>query len=68
MMKQAADLEKAEKLKEALANLEEIKTRFDKKYWPDTLDDRMHQVNAKIKALEFFGLGDTPPKKEKTKG
>jgi len=61
MLAAAAGLEKQEKFAEALATLEEIKTKFDQKFWPDALEDRIRQVKAKKEALEFFGI-DTPKK------
>ena len=58
----AAGLEKQEKFADALAKLEEIKAKFDQKFWPDALEDRIRQVKAKKEALEFFGI-DAPKKK-----
>jgi len=58
---QAKGLEQKEKFAEALAKLEEIKTTFDQKFWPDALEDRIRQVKAKKEALEFFGI-DSPKK------
>lgn len=55
----AAALEKQEKFAEALAKLEEIKTNFEQKFWPDALEDRIRQVKAKKEALQFFGI-DAP--------
>jgi len=55
----AAALEKKEKFAEALAKLEEIKTEFEQKFWPDALEDRIQQVKAKKEALQFFGI-DAP--------
>ncbi|MFO8013349.1 MAG: hypothetical protein R6X20_08595 [Phycisphaerae bacterium] len=56
LLAQAASLEKAEKFAEALAALEQIKEKFDKKFWPDQLEQRIRQVKAKKEALEFFGM------------
>lgn len=68
LWKQATDLEAGEKVKEALAKLQEIKTRFDPKFWPEGFDKRYQSVDAKVQALIFFGLGgETPPKKDKNK-
>jgi hypothetical protein len=65
LMKQADDLEKGLKLKPALAKLQEIKTRYDKVYWPAGLDERIQKINDRIQAMIFFGLGDdTEPKKK----
>lgn len=55
----AAALEKQEKFAEALEKLEEIKTNFEQKFWPDALEDRIQQVKAKKEALQFFGI-DAP--------
>ncbi len=55
----AAALEKQEKFAEALAKLEEIKTKFEQTFWPDALEDRIQQVKAKKEALQFFGI-DAP--------
>jgi tetratricopeptide (TPR) repeat protein len=56
LMAQAATLEKAEKFAEALAALEQIKEKFDQKFWPDKLEERIRQVKAKKEAIEFFGM------------
>jgi len=62
LLTKAANLEQEEKFAEALATLEEIKTKFNRKFWPDQLDDRIRQVKAKKEALEFFGMdGRTKP-------
>ncbi len=55
-MAKAAALEKEEKFAEALAALEQIKEKFDRKFWPDKLEERIRQVKAKKEALEFFGM------------
>jgi tetratricopeptide (TPR) repeat protein len=52
----AAALEKGEKFADALAKLEEIRTKFEEKYWPEQLEERIKQVKAKKEALEFFGM------------
>ena len=52
----AADLEKQEKFAEALEKLQAIK-KFDQKYWPDGLDEKIQGVKAKKEALDFFGMG-----------
>jgi len=56
LMASAADLEKKEKFAEALAVLQKIKEDYDKKFWPDKLEQRIRQVQAKKEALEFFGM------------
>jgi hypothetical protein len=56
LMANAAALEKAEKFAEALAALEQIKEKFDKKFWPDQLEQRIREVKAKKEAIEFFGM------------
>ena len=56
LLAKAADLEKEEKFTEALATLQQIKEKFDKKFWPDKLEERIRQVKAKKEALEFFGM------------
>ena len=63
LLKQAAALEKAEKFADALAKLEEIRQKFEQKYWPEGLDKRIRDVKAKKEALEFFGVGGDPGKK-----
>jgi tetratricopeptide (TPR) repeat protein len=65
ILTQAATLEKAEKFKEQLDLLESIKTKFEQKYWPTTLDDKIKQVKDKKEAMEFFGV--TTPKKPPAK-
>jgi hypothetical protein len=65
LMKQAAELEKTDKLDDALAKLQEIKTRFPKTLWPETLDDRIKTVEKKIEALKFFGIDSPPPPPKK---
>jgi len=67
LMKEAAALEKAEKFAEALAKLEEVKQKFEQKYWPEGLEKRLRDVKAKKEALEFFGVrGDGGKKAPKT--
>jgi len=56
LLAKAADLEKKEKFAEALTTLEQIKTTYDQKFWPDKLEQRIRQVQAKKEALEFFGM------------
>jgi tetratricopeptide (TPR) repeat protein len=58
---QADVYEKIEKLPQALAQLEQIQTRVDKKYWPDGLEEQIRLLKKKIQALEFF-LGNPAPK------
>jgi hypothetical protein len=60
----ADQLEKNDKLAEALAQLEEIQKRVDKKFWPEGLEDRIRVLRKKVEALNFF-LGD-PGAKPKT--
>lgn len=69
LMTKAADLEQKEKFAEALAALEEIKAKFDQKFWPEQLEHRIRQVKAKKEALEFFGMdgGNTKPEDKKDK-
>ena len=64
LMGQALTFEKSEKLAEALAKFQEVKTRVDRKYWPENLEDRIRTVKAKQEALQFFGV--ETPKKPKT--
>jgi len=61
LMNQAAALEKSQKFADAVAKLEEVKQKFEQKYWPETLEKRIRDVKAKKEALEFFGVED--PKK-----
>jgi len=56
LLAKAASLEKAEKFAEALAALEQIREKFDEKFWPDQLEQRIRQVKAKKEAIEFFGM------------
>ena len=56
LLAQAAALEKEEKFAEALAVLEKIRSDYDRKFWPERLEERIRQVKAKKEALEFFGL------------
>ncbi|HUU11933.1 MAG TPA: hypothetical protein VM431_15520 [Phycisphaerae bacterium] len=56
LMVQAADLEKNGKLDEALKKLEEVKTKFDEKFWPEAIDEKIKLLKAKIEALQFFGI------------
>jgi hypothetical protein len=65
LLKEAAALEKAEKFTDALAKLEEIKQKFEQKYWPDSLEKHIRDVKAKKEALEFFGI-EGPKKTPKT--
>jgi tetratricopeptide (TPR) repeat protein len=59
MMNQAAALEKSQKFADAVAKLEEVKQKFEQKYWPDSLDERIRQDKAKDEALKFFGMEGT---------
>jgi hypothetical protein len=65
LMDQANALDKAEKFADELAKLEEIKTEFEQKFWPEGLEERIKQVKAKKEAIEFFGMDSTkkPPAK-----
>jgi len=56
LLAKTASLEKAEKFSEALATLQQIKETFDKKFWPDQLEQRIRDVKSKKEALEFFGM------------
>jgi hypothetical protein len=58
-----AALEKKEDFTKALELLESIKTKFDRKFWPDTLEDRIRLDKGKEEALKFFGMEGT--KKDK---
>ena len=67
LMDEALALDKAEQFEPEVAKLEEIKAKFEDKYWPPGLEDRIKQVKAKIEALKFFGMdgpkkGEKPPK------
>lgn len=67
LIDEALALDKAEQFEPEVAKLEEIKARFEDKYWPPGLEDRIKQVKAKIEALKFFGMdgpkkGEKPPK------
>lgn len=64
LMDQAAALDKAEQFEPEVAKLEEIKAKYDQKYWPDGLEDKIKQVKAKIEALKFFGM-ESPKKTPK---
>jgi hypothetical protein len=64
LMAQADQLEKAEKLTDALAKLQEIQKRFPKNLWPEGLEARVRRVKDKVDALKFF-LGGDPPLKTK---
>ena len=57
-------LDKAGQFEPEVAKLEEIKAKFEEKYWPAGLDERIKQVKAKIEALKFFGM-DSPKKGDK---
>ena len=59
LMEQAVKLEQEEKFAEALQRLTDIK-KFDRKYWPDTLEKRIEAVRKKKEALEFFGMERRP--------
>ena len=65
LMKEAAALEKSEKFADALAKLEEIKQKFEQKFWPEGLEKKIRDVKAKKEALEFFGV-EGPKKAPKT--
>jgi len=65
LLKEEAALEKSEKFAAALAKLEEIKQKFEQKYWPESLEKRIRDVKAKKEALEFFGV-EGPKKAPKT--
>jgi hypothetical protein len=54
LLAKADQFEKAEKLPEALAQLEEIQTRVDPQYWPKGLEGRTKALKNKVQALDFF--------------
>jgi len=56
LLDEADALDKQEKFAEALAKLEAVK-KFDRKYWPDGLEEKIQTLKAKKEALEFFGMG-----------
>ena len=65
LMDEALALDKAEQFEPEVAKLEEIRAKFEQKYWPAGLEDRIKQVKAKIEALKFFGM-DSPKKTDKS--
>jgi hypothetical protein len=56
LLGQAAAAEKKENFKLAIQILESIKTKYEQKYWPDTLEKRIQDAKAKQEALQFFGM------------
>ena len=56
LVEEANTLEKGEKFGETLQKLEEVR-KFDRKFWPEGLENRIKSITAKKEALEFFGMG-----------
>jgi len=56
LVEEANTLEKGEKFGEALSKLEAVKN-YDRKFWPEGLENRIESIKAKKEALEFFGMG-----------
>jgi len=56
LLKEATALEEGEKFGEALEKLKEVRARFERTYWPEGLEERIRRVEAKKKAMEFFGM------------
>jgi len=56
LVEEANALEKGEKFGEALQKLEEVR-KFDRKFWPEGLENRIETVKARKEALDFFGIG-----------
>jgi tetratricopeptide (TPR) repeat protein len=56
LVEEANTLEKGEKFGETLSKLEEVKN-YDRKFWPEGLENRIESIKAKKEALEFFGMG-----------
>ena len=53
---EADTLEKGEKFGEVLSKLEAV-MNYDRKFWPEGLENRIESIKAKKEALEFFGMG-----------
>jgi hypothetical protein len=56
LVEEANMLEKGEKFGEVLSKLEAVKN-YDRKFWPEGLENRIESIKAKKEALEFFGMG-----------
>jgi len=56
LVEEANTLEKGEKFSEVLTKLEAVKN-YDRKFWPEGLENRIESIKAKKEALEFFGMG-----------
>jgi hypothetical protein len=56
LVEEANTLEKGEKFGEVLSKLEAVKN-YDRKFWPEGLENRIESIKAKKEALEFFGMG-----------
>jgi len=56
LVEEANSLEKGEKFGEALSKLEAV-MNYDRKFWPEGLENRIESIKAKKEALEFFGMG-----------
>jgi len=54
LVEEANTLEEGQKFGEALSKLEAIKN-YDRGFWPEGLEKRIESLEAKKKALEFFG-------------
>jgi hypothetical protein len=65
LLTQAEALAKGEKFVDALAKFEEIRQKYDQKYWPPDLEKRIATVKGQKEALDFFGIKENP-KKAKT--
>jgi len=55
LVEEANTLEKGEKFGEVLSKLEAVKN-YDRKFWPEGLENRIESIKAKKEALEFFGM------------
>jgi hypothetical protein len=62
LMGQVEKLEKTDKWADAQAKIEEIQKRFDKRFWPEGLEERRLAAKKKADAVKFFGLDPVPPK------
>ncbi len=56
LVEEANTLEKGEKFGEVLGKLEAVRN-YDRKFWPEGLENRIESIKAKKEALEFFGIG-----------
>ena len=56
LVEEANTLEKGEKFGEVLSKLEAV-MNYDRKFWPEGLENRIESIKAKKEALEFFGMG-----------